>query len=234
MNLGKYGKTKSRGLAKTRMHKVRLFEENQKPKILCLGAHPDDIEVGCGGTVLRLIEEVPEAQFYWAVFSGDEKRSKEASKSARIFLEKVKSKKIDVQDFRDSYFPFVGAKIKDYFEKLGKEFSPDIVFTHYRSDAHQDHRLISSLTWNTFRDHFILEYEVPKYDGDLGAPNLYLYLTESQVERKISFLCDIFQTQKKKQWFDQETFKSILRIRGVECNSPSKYAEAFYCRKIIC
>lgn len=216
------------------MHKVRLFEENQKPKILCLGAHPDDIEVGCGGTVLRLIEEVPEAQFYWAVFSGDEKRSKEASKSARIFLEKVKSKKIDVQDFRDSYFPFVGAKIKDYFEKLGKEFSPDIVFTHYRSDAHQDHRLISSLTWNTFRDHFILEYEVPKYDGDLGAPNLYLYLTESQVERKISFLCDIFQTQKKKQWFDQETFKSILRIRGVECNSPSKYAEAFYCRKIIC
>ena len=233
MDLGKYGKTKLRSLVKESMHKVRFFEENQELNILCLGAHPDDIEIGCGGTILRLIEEIPGAQFYWAVFSGDEKRRKEACESARVFIKKAKAKKIDVQDFRESYFPFVGAQIKDYFERLGKEFSPDIVFTHCSSDAHQDHRLISSLTWNTFRDHFILEYEVPKYDGDLGTPNLYVYLNESQVERKIGFLCDVFQTQKKKQWFDEETFRSILRIRGVESNSPSKYAEAFYCRKII-
>ncbi|MGA3059117.1 MAG: PIG-L deacetylase family protein [Candidatus Bathyarchaeia archaeon] len=215
------------------MHKVRFFEDKQKLNILCLGAHPDDIEIGCGGTILRLIEEVPEAQFYWAVFSGDEKRGKEAFNSANEILKKVKGKTIDVQDFRESYFPFVGGQIKDYFEKLAKKFLPDIVFTHCGRDAHQDHRLISSLTWNTFRDHFILEYEVPKYDGDLRTPNLYVYLHESHVERKIRFLCDLFQTQKKKQWFDEETFRSILRIRGVESNSPSKYAEAFYCRKIV-
>jgi len=218
---------------KKSMLKVRFFEKNQKLNILCLGAHPDDIEIGCGGTILRLIEEVPKAQFYWAVFSGDEKRGREACESAKVFLKKVKAKKIDVQGFRESYFPFIGAKIKDYFEKLGKEYFPDIVFTHYRNDAHQDHRVISALTWNTFRDHFILEYEVPKYDGDLGTPNLYVYLNESHVERKISYLCDVFQTQKEKQWFDEETFRSILRIRGVESNSPSKYAEAFYCRKIV-
>ncbi len=202
-------------------------------KILCLGAHPDDIEIGCGGTLLRLIEEVHKAQFCWVVFSGDEKRGKEAYESPKVFLEKVKSKKIDVQQFRDSYFPFVGADIKDYFEKLKKEFSPDIVFTHYTNDAHQDHRLISNLTWNTFRDHFILEYEVPKYDGDLGTPNLYVHLDESHVQRKINYICDVFQTQKKQQWFTKETFRSILRIRGVESNSPSKYAEAFYCRKMV-
>jgi len=215
------------------MHKFRFFVENQKPNILCLGAHPDDIEIGCGGTILRFAEEAPESQFHWVVFSGDEARSKEASQSAEIFLNKIKAKKIDIQDFRESYFPFIGDQIKDYFNKLAKEFSPDMVFTHYRNDAHQDHRLISSLTWNTFRDNFILEYEVPKYDGDLGTPNLYFHLKDDHVDRKIGFLYAAFQTQRQKQWFDEETFRSILRIRGVESNSPSKYAEAFYCRKII-
>jgi LmbE family N-acetylglucosaminyl deacetylase len=215
------------------MLKVRFFEQNQKLNILCLGAHPDDIEIGCGGTILRLIDEVPEVQFYWAVFSGDEKRGKEACESANVFLKKVKDKKIDVQHFRESFFPFVGARIKDYFEKLKNEFSPDIVFTHYVNDAHQDHRLISSLTWNTLRNHFILEYEIPKYDGDLGTPNLYVHLNESYVRRKTKNIFDIFRTQKEKQWFTEETFRSILRIRGVESNSPGKYAEAFYCRKIV-
>jgi LmbE family N-acetylglucosaminyl deacetylase len=215
------------------MHKVRFFEKNQKLNILCLGAHPDDIEIGCGGTILRLIEEIPKAQFYWVVFSGDGNRAKEACQSAKVFLKNAKAKEINVQDFRESYFPFIGAKIKDYFEKLKNEFSPDIVFTHYANDAHQDHRLISNLTWNTFRDHSILEYEVPKYDGDLGTPNLYVYLNESDVRRKIKYVLDIFRTQKEKQWFTEETFKSILRIRGVESNSPSKYAEAFYCRKVV-
>jgi LmbE family N-acetylglucosaminyl deacetylase len=215
------------------MLRLRFFGGNKRPKVLCLGAHADDTEIGCGGTILRLIEEKPEAQFYWAVFSGDEKREKEAYQSANAFLNKAESKVIDVQHFRESYFPFVGAKIKDYFEKLKKEYSPDMVFTHYYNDAHQDHRLISSLTWNTFRDHFILEYEVPKYDGDLGIPNLYVHLDENIVQRKIDYVCDIFQTQKEKHWFTEETFRSILRIRGIESNSPSKYAEAFYCRKIV-
>jgi LmbE family N-acetylglucosaminyl deacetylase len=218
---------------KESMLRVRFFEQIQKLNILCLGAHPDDIEIGCGGTILRLLEEVPEAKFCWVVFSGDEKRGKEARESAKVFLKDAKAKKIDVKDFRESYFPFVGAEIKDYFEKLKTEFSPDIVFTHYANDAHQDHRLISNLTWNTFRDHLILEYEVPKYDGDLGTPNLYVHLNESDVRKKTKNICDIFRTQKEKKWFTEETFRSILRIRGVESNSPSKYAEAFYCRKIV-
>src|SRR5208283_3980802 len=144
----------------------------------------------------------------------------------KIFLKKLENKNIIIKHFQESYFPFIGAQIKNYFEELKVEFSPDVVFTHYKKDAHQDHRLISNLTWNTFRDHFILEYEVPKYDGDLGTPNFYVHLNESDVEKKISCLCNIFQTQKEKQWFDEETFRSILRIRGIESNSPSKYAEA--------
>ena len=216
------------------MLKVRFFEKKyQKLNILCLGAHPDDIEIGCGGTILRLIEEVPGAQFYWAVFSGNEKRGKEAYESAKAFLKKVNAKKIDVQDFRESYFPFIGAHIKDHFEKLKKAFSPDIVFTHYNNDAHQDHRLVSNLTWNTFRDNFILEYEVPKYDGDLGRPNFFVHLTEAICRRKIAYILDIFKTQREKQWFTEDTFLSILRLRGIESNAPSKYAEAFYCRKIV-
>jgi LmbE family N-acetylglucosaminyl deacetylase len=214
------------------MLKFKFPEKSRRLKILCLGSHPDDIEIGCGGTILRLVER-GDVQFFWSVLSGDAKRGKEALESANAFLESVKLKKIDIQRFRESYFPFVGAQIKDYFEKLKKEFSPDLVLTHYGNDAHQDHRLISDLTWNTFRDHLILEYEVPKYDGDLGTPNFYVHLNEPLVKMKTSLISSIFKTQKKKHWFTEETFRSILRIRGVESNSPSKYAEAFYCRKIV-
>ncbi len=216
------------------MLRLSFVNENLKaPKILCLGAHCDDIEIGCGGTILRLIEEVPDAQFRWVVLSGDEKRKKEAVESANIFLEKVKIKTITVEDFKESYFPFVGIEIKDYFERLGQEFSPDIIFTHYKSDAHQDHRFISLLTWNTFRNNLILEYEIPKYDGDLGNPNLYVDLNKRHLEKKIGHILNLFCSQRQKQWFDEETFKSILRIRGIEINSPTRYAEAFYCRKIL-
>ena len=231
-HFGSYGKTKLKSGEKG-MLKIRLCEKNHRLNILCLGAHPDDIEIGCGGTILRLLQEVPETHFRWVVFSGDEVRSTEALESTRVFLEKAKTKKTDIQHFRESYFPFCGALIKDYFERLKNEFFPDIVFTHYNGDCHQDHRLISDLTWNTFRDHFILEYEVPKYDGDLRTPNLYVHLNELIVRKKVKHICDIFRTQKEKQWFTEETFKSILRIRGLESNSPTKYAEAFYCRKIV-
>ena len=205
----------------------------KKPKILCLGAHSDDIEIGCGGTILRLLREIPDAQFYWLVFSANETRAKEATESAASFLSETKLKTIDIQNFRESYFPFIGAEIKDYFEKLKKNYDPDIIFTHYGNDAHQDHGLISNLSWNTYRDHFILEYEIPKYDGDLITPNLYSNIETSDVENKVDRICRFFKTQKQRSWFSKETFRSIMRIRGIESNSPSGYAEAFHSRKII-
>lgn len=215
------------------MFNIKPLDGRKKPKILCLGAHPDDIEIGCGGTILRIIKEMPEVQFYWVVFSGDLERAEEAKKSAKLFLKDVASKITNVKEYRESYFPFIGAEIKDFFEEMKKDFFPDIIFTHYTHDAHQDHRLLSNLTWNTFRDHFILEYEIPKYDGDLGNPNLYFQLDQHIVQKKIDFISNVFKSQKDKKWFDEETFKSILRIRGIESNSSTKYAEAFYCRKII-
>ncbi|MCW3997876.1 MAG: PIG-L family deacetylase [Candidatus Bathyarchaeota archaeon] len=215
------------------MFKMKFFEGSKKPKILCLGAHSDDIEIGCGGTILRIIKEVPEAQFRWVVFSGNKIRKKEALEGVSIFLSEIVSKKIDVHNFRESYFPFIGAEIKDCFEKIKKEFNPDLIFTHYKKDAHQDHKLISKLTWNTFRNHFIIEYEIPKYDGDLGTPNLYICLDEVIVKRKINYLYEAYQTQKKKPWFSEDSFRSILRIRGLESNSPTNYAEAFYNYKMV-
>jgi LmbE family N-acetylglucosaminyl deacetylase len=215
------------------MLNVKVFGVIPEPNILCLGAHPDDIEIGCGGTILRIIEEAPEARFLWVVFSGNQKRREEAFQGADLFLKGAKSKKTIVEDFRESYFPFIGAQIKDRFEEVKAEFSPDFIFTHYSNDAHQDHRLISNLTCNTFRDHLILEYEIPKYDGDLGNPNLHVCISKSHVAQKIENIRGIFQTQRKKQWFDEETLESILRLRGVGCNSPSKFAEAFYCSKIV-
>jgi LmbE family N-acetylglucosaminyl deacetylase len=202
-------------------------------KILCLGAHVDDIEIGSGGTILRIQKEFPKSKFYWVVFSGSKERTKEALISANTFLEKAKFKNIDILDFKESYFPFVGKEIKDYFETLKSKFSPHLVLTHYMKDAHQDHRLISQLTWNTFRNNLILEYEIPKYDGDLGNPNFYTFLDEFTVQRKIELIYEIFQSQREKIWFTKDTFRSIMRIRGVESNSLTKYAEAFYSRKLV-
>ena len=215
------------------MLKLKFFCNMNRPRILCLGAHPDDIEIGCGGTILKIINELPEAEFCWVVFSGSENRATEALQSANSFLNQAKSKHIDIQSFRESYFPFTATSIKDYFEKLKSDYSPDLILTHTKKDAHQDHRLISDLTWNTYRDNFIMEYEIPKFDGDLQTPNLYVHLNEKTVQKKVNLIYDIFRSQNEKQWFSEETFKSILRIRGIESNSPSKYAEAFHCRKII-
>ena len=214
------------------MWKISL--ENHSPKkILCLGAHCDDIEIGCGGTMMKLAHTLKDAEIRWVVFSSDDRREKEASKSAKDFLKDVKKKKIQINRFRNSFFPYYGAEIKEYFEQLAKEFSPDIIFTHFRNDLHQDHRLISELTWNTYRNHLILEYEIPKYDGDLGSPNFFVQFDEAIRREKIGKIMKYFKSQYDKAWFTSDTFLSLMRLRGVESNAPEKYAEGFYCRKII-
>ena len=215
------------------MLKFKL-NEAEPIHILCLGAHSDDIEIGCGGTILKLIETYPNIICNWVVFSSNSQREGEAYESASRFLKNAKEKNIIIKHFRDGFFPFTGIEIKEYFEELKQDFQPDIVFTHYRNDSHQDHRLISDLTWNTFRNHLILEYEIPKYDGDLGSPNFFVQLDELICHEKINYIIDSFKSQKGKQWFTEDTFLSILRIRGIESNAPNKYAEAFYCRKVVC
>ena len=202
-------------------------------KILCLGAHCDDIEIGCGGTLSRLIQDHPIDFVKWVVFASTETRKQEAIASASIFLEQAKEKDIVVFDYRDAFLNYSGIEIKEKFESIKKEINPDLIFTHYRDDRHQDHRLLSDFTWNTFRQHFILEYEIPKFDGDLGIPNFFIQLSEEQVNKKIRIILDSFKSQAEKHWFDKETFQALMRVRGMESASLSKYAEAFYARKVI-
>ncbi|MEW5977977.1 MAG: PIG-L deacetylase family protein [Acidobacteriota bacterium] len=217
------------------MHRLVLESgPGQFRRVLCLGAHSDDIEIGCGGAILRVLREVPDLDFRWVVFAVDQEvRQKEARRSADYFLRGAAKKDIQVRDFRTSFLPYLGTEIKEVFEEIKEEFKPDLIFTHYRYDLHQDHRLISDLTWNTFRNHLILEYEIPKYDGDLGAPNFFVDLDEQICRSKISALFRFFRTQQSKPWFDEEIFWSLLRLRGMESGSSKKYAEAFYCRKIV-
>jgi LmbE family N-acetylglucosaminyl deacetylase len=198
-----------------------------------LGAHSDDIEIGCGGTILKLIEDHQDIILYWVVFSSGKRRKREAEESARVFLKAAKRKTVVIKSFHDGFFPHSGRDIKTYFEQLKGKVAPDVIFTHYRSDLHQDHRVISDFSWNTFRDQLILEYEIPKYDGDLGCPNFFVHLKESICNRKIEYLLKYFVSQRGNQWFDRETFRSLLRLRGIESNAPGKYAEAFYCRKLV-
>lgn len=202
-------------------------------RILCLGAHCDDIEIGCGGTILKLLDTYKEALVYWVVFSSDDQRAREARESAEKILESAKSKTVVIQEFRNSFFPFVGGLIKEEFERIKQEFSPELIFTHYRNDLHQDHRTISELTWNTFRNHFILEYEIPKYDGDFGSPNLFVPIDESTCRKKIDTIVGSFQSQVGKHWFSRDLFAAVLRLRGMESNAASGYAEGFYCRKAV-
>jgi LmbE family N-acetylglucosaminyl deacetylase len=201
-------------------------------RLLCLGAHCDDIEIGCGGTVLRLLREHPGLEVTWVVFASNPARSKEAERSAGLFLEGAGPKQVVIKSFRDGFLPYVGAQVKDEFEAIKAMVKPDLVLTHYRQDLHQDHRLVSELTWNTFRDHLVWEYEIPKYDGDMGIPNGFVTLEESVLRRKVELIRECYPTQWGKNWFDEETFFSLARLRGMECQSPSRYAEAFHCRKI--
>lgn len=201
-------------------------------KVLCLGAHSDDIEIGCGATILRLIQEQPDLEIYWLVFSARGTRAREAKASASEFLHGVRARRIRTMTYRESYFPDEWSEIKDTFEQVKRSFQPDLVLTQYRNDRHQDHRVLSDLAWNTFRNHLVLEYEIPKYDGDLGLPNLYVPVPRELCERKIAVLLRHFQSQTNRHWFTEDTFWALLRLRGIECVSSSGFAEAFYGRKL--
>lgn len=209
---------------------VKLSRAANLPlRILCIGAHCDDIEIGCGGTIADLIANHPESIVHWIVFSASEAREREALAGAnRVAGPKVET---EILQFRDGYFPFMGVEIKDYFENLKQRVVPDLVFTHSLDDRHQDHKLLAELTWNTFRDHLILEYEIAKYEGDLKTPTFYVPLGEKTAVRKAQIIVETFTSQLNRRWFSKETFMALMRLRGIECNAPSGYAEGFHCRK---
>jgi LmbE family N-acetylglucosaminyl deacetylase len=200
-------------------------------RVLFIGAHSDDIEIGCGGTVRALVVRPGGLIAHWLVLSGTPERAGEARNAAADLLDGAIDATIDVQAFRESYFPYLGSEIKDHFERTARAFTPDVVFTHARHDRHQDHRQVSDLTWNTFRDHLVLEYEIPKWDGDLGTPNLYVALSDDQADHKMRAIMGHFPSQRTKAWFDEATFDGLMRLRGVECNAPARRAEGFYARK---
>jgi LmbE family N-acetylglucosaminyl deacetylase len=201
-------------------------------RILCLGAHSDDIEIGCGGTILSLAKRYPQAAITWVIFSSGSDREAEGRRSADLFLANVAKSEVFVKNFRDGFFPSEYLEIKEFFEELKKNVSPDLILTHYRHDRHQDHRVLSDLAWNTWRNHLILEYEIPKYDGDLSAPNVFMPLDAATCRKKVRILQKCFGTQRSKQWFTEETFMGLMRLRGIECKAPGSYAEAFYGYKL--
>lgn len=214
------------------MRALQLADSGDRLSVLCLGAHSDDIEIGVGATLLSLMARGVRLDVLWCVLSGVGEREREARSSAAEFLSEAASAKIEVMSFRDGFFPEQAEPIKSWFEGLKTRFDPDLILTHRRDDAHQDHRQLSRLTWNTFRDHCILEYEIPKWDGDIGQPNLYVPVSAAALQRKIDLLMLYFGSQRSKQWFDEETFRGLARLRGMECRAPERYAEAFFGHKL--
>jgi LmbE family N-acetylglucosaminyl deacetylase len=212
---------------------LQLASPGDRLSVLCLGAHSDDIEIGAGATLLTLQERGICLDVHWCVLSGGAAREREARASAADFLSAARSSQVDVMSFKDSFFPEQGEAIKAWFAKLKDQVNPDLILTHWREDAHQDHRRVSRLTWNTFRDHCILEYEIPKWDGDMGKPNVYMPISASVLKQKIDLLLRHFGSQRSKQWFDEETFRGLARLRGMECRAPERYAESFFGRKLV-
>jgi len=210
----------------------RLFGGSTVLKVLCIGAHCDDIEIGCGATLLRLAAERP-LDVSWLVLCSTPKRAAEVKASASRFLRRARRRSLQVEAFRDGYLPAQWAQVKDCFEALKREQQPDLIFTHERDDRHQDHRVASELTWNTFRDHAILEYEVPKYDGGLGQPAFYVPVSRAVAQRKAQYLATVYASQRGRHWFDEHTFMALMRVRGIECNAPQGLAEAFHARKLV-
>ena len=202
-------------------------------RILCLGAHSDDIEIGCGGTLLRLLAERPGCEVTWVVLSATPTREAEARSSATEFLRGCGTSRLTIKDFRESFFPYEGVAIKEFFETLKRSVEPDVIFSHRTGDRHQDHRTVAEFTWNTFRNHLILEYEIPKYEGDLGHPNLFVPLSKRVAQRKVEILVESFRSQSTRTWFRPETFLGLMSVRGVESNAPEGLAEAFHAHKLI-
>jgi LmbE family N-acetylglucosaminyl deacetylase len=201
-------------------------------RVLALGSHSDDIEIGCGATLLAMTRARPEIEVTWVVLGAEGRRDREARASAEAFVAAASRSEIVVKGFRDGFFPYIGGEVKDVFEDLKSRLDPDVILTHARHDLHQDHRLVCELTWNTWRDHLILEYEIPKYDGDLGTPNVFVPVSEEIAREKVELVLDAFKSQTEKHWFDEELFLGLMRVRGMEGRSPSGYAEAFTCRKL--
>ena len=212
---------------------LNLSAADSPRRVLAIGCHADDIEIGCGGTLLTLARATPALDVHWVVLAAPGARRAEAEASAGAFLEGLESARVEVHEFRDGFLPYVGGEVKDVFEDLKGRVDPQIVFTHAGYDYHQDHRHACELTWNTFRNHLILEYEIPKVDGDLGRPNVFVPLSPAIVERKLNLIEQHFPSQSGKHWFDRETFLGLMRLRGMEAVAPDRYAEAFTCRKLV-
>jgi len=216
------------------VHLIDLLPRSQQSlRVLALGAHSDDIEIGCGGTLLRLVAERPDLEIRWVVFAASDARTAEARRSAADFLAGCRASQVEVHGFRDGYLPAQWEVVKDRFEQLKDEFLPDVIFTHYRDDRHQDHRVISDLSWNTWRHHLLLEYEIPKYDGDLGTPSVFASLDPAVVDRKITLILRHFRSQADKHWLTADLLRSLPRLRGMECAAPHGLAEAFFGRKLV-
>ncbi|MDA9409908.1 PIG-L deacetylase family protein [Bradyrhizobium sp. CCBAU 45384] len=214
------------------MKSLRIVGPGDRLSVLCLGAHSDDIEIGAGATLLSWLEQGVRLDVNWCVLSGGDEREREARASAVDFLASAASGEIEVLNFRDGFFPEQGEQIKLWFEALKRRVDPDVILTHRRDDAHQDHRQVARLAWNTFRNHLILEYEIPKWDGDMPQPNLYMPVSAAAIRRKVELLMSHFGSQRSKQWFDAETFLGLARLRGMECRAQERYAEAFLARKL--
>jgi len=215
------------------MLELEISARRSPLNVLLIGAHCDDIEIGLGGTIKRFCIQHPDAYILWVTLNSDEVRAVETRAAAARLLAGAHNTKLVIKTFRQSYFPYAGVELKDFFETLKAEIVPDVVFTHWRDDMHQDHRVVNELTWNTFRNHLILEYEIPKYEGDLRTPNVYVPLTREEIDAKIEMLMDCFPTQRSRHWFTPETFQATARLRGIECNAPGGFAEAFHCRKSV-
>lgn len=214
------------------MFRFPFLLEQANRKILVIGSHSDDIEIGCGATLLALTRAQPQLDVTWVVLGAQGVREDEARASAEAFLESAGRSEVIVHGFRDGFFPYVGDEVKDAVEELKARVDPGIIFTHARGDLHQDHRLVCELTWNTWRDHLIVEYEIPKYDGDLSSPNMFVSVPEELAREKADLLVRMFGSQRSKHWFDADLFLGLMRVRGMEGRSPSGYAEAFTCRKL--
>lgn len=215
------------------MNSLGLLERlPRNPTVLCIGAHCDDIEIGCGATLLRLLRARKDVTVRWIVLSSTPVRARETTAAAALFLRGARRRDVQIESFTDGHFPYQGSTLKDYFQEVKAAVSPDLIFTHYREDRHQDHRTVSDVTWQTFRDLLLLEYEIPKYDGDLGVPNVFVEIDAPTCERKIRYITRSHVTQRAKPWFTAETLRSLMRLRAVESRAP-RYAEAFYGRKLV-